>query len=157
MVFLPGTWSIIGQKCCRSWQEMGCDLWATLPVEAGPAATAAPAAGSNIPEGLSSPAALAQRLRNERLSANGGGRSEGRRPRAAGYVRGRAPDKTTGIRQDASARTAGAGPKDEGRKPLGNRHSKKKAGHGGVTGNQRERNSYSALWSDPRTLMILCM
>ena len=39
----------------------GGDWWATLPVEAGPAATAAPAAGSNIPEGLSSPAALAQR------------------------------------------------------------------------------------------------
>ncbi len=39
----------------------GCGWWATLPVEAGPAATAAPAAGSNIPEGLSSPAALAQR------------------------------------------------------------------------------------------------
>ena len=38
-----------------------CGWWATLPVEAGPAATAAPAAGSNIPEGLSSPAALAQR------------------------------------------------------------------------------------------------
>ena len=38
-----------------------CGWWATLPVEAGPAATAALAAGSNIPEGLSSPAALAQR------------------------------------------------------------------------------------------------
>ena len=53
--------------------------------------TAAPAAGSNIPE---------------RLSANGGGRSEGRRPRAAGYVRGRAPDEMTGIRQDASSPAA---------------------------------------------------
>ena len=51
----------------------------------------APAAGSNIPE---------------RHSANGGGRSEGRRPRAAGYVRGRAPDKMTGIRQDASSPAA---------------------------------------------------
>ena len=46
---------------------------------------------------------------NERLSANGGGRYEVQRPRAAGYVRGRAPDKTTGIRQDATARTAKAG------------------------------------------------
>ncbi len=35
------------------------------------AATAAPAAGSNIPEGLSSPAALALPLRYERPSANG--------------------------------------------------------------------------------------
>ena len=50
------------------WARMGCDLWATLPVEAG----------------------------NERYSANGGGRSEGRRPGAAGYIRGRAPDKIGG-------------------------------------------------------------
>ena len=37
---------------------------------------------------------LAPMTRNERISANGGGRSEGLRPRAAGYVRGGAPNKT---------------------------------------------------------------
>ena len=30
---------------------------------------------------------------NERISANGGGRSEGLRPGAAGYIRGRAPNR----------------------------------------------------------------
>ena len=80
-----------GQRC-RSKQDRAFspivllgDLPLTYPY------TAAPAAGSNIPE---------------RHSANGGGRSEGRRPRAAGYVRGRAPDKMTGIRQDASSPAA---------------------------------------------------
>ena len=81
-----------GGQRCRSKQDRAFspivllgDLPLTYPYTA-------PAAGSNIPE---------------RLSANGVGRSEGRRPRAAGYVRGRAPDEMTGIRQDAPARRRG--------------------------------------------------
>ena len=83
--------SAVGGQRCRSKQDRAFspivllgDLPLTYPYTA-------PAAGSNIPE---------------RHSANGGGRSEGRRPRAAGYVRGRAPDKMTGIRQDASSPAA---------------------------------------------------
>ncbi len=94
-----------GGQRCRSKQDRACspivllgDLPLTYPYTA-------PAAGNNL-QRFSSPAALAQPLRNESLSANGGGRSEGRRPRAAGYVRGRAPDEMTGIRQDASSPAA---------------------------------------------------
>ena len=71
---MKGFWAPMGfaessvTKTRGFWAQMGCDLWATLPVEAG----------------------------NERLSANGGGRSDGLRPGAAGYIRGRAPDKIGG-------------------------------------------------------------
>ena len=71
---MKGFWAPMGfaessvTKTRVFWAQMGCDLWATLPVEAG----------------------------NERHSANGGGRSVGLRPGAAGYIRGRAPDKIGG-------------------------------------------------------------
>ena len=42
---------------------------------------------------LISKALAATAFIDERPSANGGGRSEGQSPRAAGYIRGRAPDR----------------------------------------------------------------
>ena len=43
--------------------------------------------------GLRPPIALRGSASHERTSANGGGRSEGLRPGAAGYIRGSAPNK----------------------------------------------------------------
>ena len=63
------------------WSQMGCDLWATLPVEAG----------------------------NERHSANGGGRSVGLRPGAAGNVESEAGRRPKADKAPPQGRGLGRG------------------------------------------------
>jgi len=59
------------------WARTGCSWWATLPVEARPAATAAPAAGNNL-QRFSSPAALALRQKCPVATGHEGKRRAGK-------------------------------------------------------------------------------